>query len=89
MRRRSFAKSFRPALSVMDAGCCLLALDHLRRVGLPCPSDAEVLRCTGIDADDPSTVEDAGFLFRHKVLACIIDGMMLNPPLPPEPPVPL
>lgn len=85
MRRRSPAKSSQPQLSVMDAGCCLLGLEHMRRLGLPCPSDAAVLRFTGIDADDPDAVEDASLLFKHKVLEYIIDGMMLNVPVAPEP----
>jgi hypothetical protein len=85
MRRRSPAKASPPPLDVLDAGCCLLGLDHMRRLGLPCPSDAEVLRFTGIDVDDPDDVEDAGLLFRHKALAYLIDGMMLNVPVAPDP----
>src|SRR3989304_875183 len=66
MRRRSPAKSSQPQLSVMDAGCCLIGLEHMRRLGLPCPSGAAVLRSPGIDADAPDAVEDASLLFKHK-----------------------
>jgi hypothetical protein len=92
MRRRSQAKfSVKPAqqkhpLSALDAGCCLLGLDNMRRLGLACPSDVDVLSFTGIDVNDPDAVEDAQLLFRHKALRYIIDGMMLNRPVPPEPP---
>ncbi len=91
MRRRSrfSVKPSQHPLTAMDAGCCLLGLDHMRRLGLSCPSDVDVLRFTGIDVNDPEAVEDAKLLFRHKALRYMIDGMMLNPPVPPEPPIPL
>jgi hypothetical protein len=95
MRRRSRSKfpvkpvQHKHPLTPLDAGCCLLGLDHMRELGLACPSDIDVLRFTGIDVEDAEAVGDAKFHFRHKALRCLIDGMVLNPPLPPEPPFPL
>jgi len=74
MRRRALPS---PSLNALDAGLALLGVEVLRRLGLPCPSDAEVLRFRGVPDDPDSVDNDAGFL-REKISAYLVDGMTLE-----------
>lgn len=66
-----------PTLNVVDAGLALLGVEVLRRLGLPCPSDAEVLRFRGVPGD-PDAVDNDGRFLREKITAYLLDGMLLD-----------
>lgn len=74
MRRRDRPT---PTLSSLDAGLALLGVEILRRVGLPCPSDAEVLRRCGAPEDPASLDGEAQFL-REKISGYVVQGMLLD-----------
>jgi len=75
MPRRPRSK---PPLTALDAGVCFLALEHLRRLGLPCVSDAEVFRVLGADTSDPEAVEDVRLRLMLKAQSYLTDGLILG-----------
>lgn len=79
MRRRR-PPATPPKLIPIEAGCCLLALDIMRRHGLACPSDAEVLSLIGVSeaADD---FEDCRYALMSQVLDRLIDGLLAQRPV--------
>jgi hypothetical protein len=74
MRRRDRS---RPHLDSLDAGLALLGVEVLRRAGLPCPSDAEVLGVRGAPADAAAVESEAQFL-REKISGYLVQGMLLD-----------
>ncbi len=62
--------------SVMNAGVCLLALEWFRQLGLPCVSDADVLKLVGIDTSDPEVVEDVRLRLMFDAQAYFTAGML-------------
>ena len=83
MRRRLVAAP--PKLTPIEAGCCLVALEILRRLGMACPSDAEVLGCLGVNAAAGDDVDEQGFVLKSQVLDCLIDGLLTHLPAPTSP----
>jgi hypothetical protein len=75
MPRRTRSK---PPLTGLDAGVCFLALEHFRKLGLPCASDAEVLRVLGADTSDPEVVEDVRLRLMLRAQSYLTDGLILN-----------
>lgn len=68
-----------PPLSRVDAGICLLALDHFRGLGLHCEiSDADIVRLHGLGTDDPEVVLDEKFRLQYMTQGFIVDGMLLR-----------
>lgn len=75
MPRRPRSK---PRFTALDAGVCFVALEHFRQLGLPCVSDAEVLRFLGADTSDPEVVEDVRLRLMLRAQSYLVDGLMLN-----------
>lgn len=80
-RRRPPAAT--PKLTPIEAGCCLVALDILRRLDVSCPSDAEILGLLGVDAAAGDDVDEHTFVLKSNVLDCLIDGLMTHVPIAP------
>lgn len=75
MRRRRPALSS-PSLNALDAGLALLGVEVLRRLGLPCPSDGEILALSRGGAL-PEHVEGESRFLREKISAYLVNGMLL------------
>ena len=72
MRRRALPS---PSLNALDAGLALLGVEVLRRLCLPCPSDAEILafsRGGALDVDSESQ------FLREKISQYLVDGLTLE-----------
>lgn len=74
MRRRDRPT---PTLSSLDAGLALVGVEILRRAGLCCPSDAEVLRLCGAP-DDPDPLDSEAQFLRAKISGYVVQGMLLD-----------
>jgi hypothetical protein len=72
-------------MSAPDAGICLLALRILRKHGLACPTEAEILALRGVNVSDADELEQASFEHEYTTQAWLVDGMMQNAPEPPPP----
>jgi hypothetical protein len=64
-------------LHAVEAGLCLIGADALRRFNLPCPSDAEILACSGygpLMLQDAHTVETHSLHLRERVAEYLVEG---------------
>lgn len=75
MRRRRPAPPSAP-LNALDAGLALLGVEVLRRLGLPCPSDAEILAFSR-GGPLPEHLEGESRCLREKISAYLVNGMLL------------
>lgn len=64
----------RPTLNALDAGLALLGLEVLRRLGLACPTDTEVLSFYDVF---PEHVDDTARLMRGRISAYLVEGMLI------------
>jgi hypothetical protein len=70
MRRR---KDPSPTLNSLDAGLALIGVEVLRRLELPGPTDAEILRFGG----EPFDVENEAKFLRERISQYLANGMLL------------
>ena len=73
----ALASSSPTHLNALDAGLCLLGVEVLRRLNLPCPSDAEILAYSTHGAPLPENVEMESQHLRERITAYLVDGMHL------------
>jgi hypothetical protein len=73
----ALASSSPTHLNALDAGLCLLGVEVLRRLNLPCPSDAEILAYSAYGAPLPENVEMESRHLRERITAYLVDGMRL------------
>lgn len=64
-------------LNALDAGLALLGVEVVRRLGLPCPSDAEILAFSRGGAF-PEYVDSESQFLREKITAYLVNGMLLE-----------
>ena len=83
MPRRSPAAP--PKLTAIEAGCCLVAFDILRRLDVACPADAEVLGLLGASAAAGDDLDEDTYVLKSQVLDCLIAGLLTHVPVPPSP----
>ncbi len=76
MRRRRSARPS-PPLNAFDAGLALLGVEVLRRLGLPCPSDAEILAFSRGGAL-PEHVDSQSQFLRERISQYLVDGLTLE-----------
>jgi hypothetical protein len=73
----ALASSSPAHLNALDAGLCLLGVEVLRRLNLPCPPDAEILAYSAHGAPLPENVEMESQHLRERITAYLVDGMRL------------
>jgi len=71
----ALASSSPTHLNALDAGLCLLGAEVLRRLNLPCPSDAEILSYSAHGAPLPEHVAQESQHLRERITAYLVDGM--------------
>ena len=70
----ALASSTPTHVNAVDLGLCLLGAEVLRRLNLPCPSDAEVLAYSGFGRLVPDDVEMHSLHLRERIAEYLVEG---------------